>query len=106
MMPTVTEERPQDQELPEEEPRIEAEWIPVSDWPEDARAIIEDIEQIQRVLTRMRGGPSLAQHEGYLRAMQILDAALIGRRLELSAIIIGMHGGDQLSPPGTVGTGR
>lgn len=106
---TATEERLQEQQPPEEELLIEAEWVPVTRWDEAAgfitdpdnkpSAVIRDIEDIQRVQARMRGGPQLEPE--FARATEILDGALKGRRLELARIIIRLHGGDAE----TVGTG-
>jgi hypothetical protein len=88
---TMTEERLAPPPLEEEEATIVTEWKPVGEWGVQAHEILEDIEQIMRVISRMRGGP--ATERVYTKAMEILDVALRGRRMELAALILEMHSG-------------
>jgi hypothetical protein len=96
-MTTMTGERITENEEAAPE-RIVADWVPVADWGEEARAIVDDIEDIQRVLTRMRGGPSLATAIEFRQAMEILESALTNRRLELADLILRLHRGEDVDP--------
>jgi hypothetical protein len=89
----VTEEQ-----APEEEPEIE--WIPVTKWPEAARALITDIEKILHVTELMTGA---ADDQACQVFADFLSTVLLHRRRELAMVMLERHG-VALPEPGTMQT--
>lgn len=78
---------------PRPDVKIELDWVAVSNWSLETLAIREDIAQIETTLKAMRGddGRSRPDSPVYSGAVEMLEQALAGRRLELAAEIYRLH---------------
>jgi hypothetical protein len=81
-----------------EEPEVE--WIPVVKWPEQARAIITDIEKILHIAELMTGAADDMSCQVFT---DFLNTVLLHRRRELALVMLERHG-VELPEPGTMPT--
>jgi hypothetical protein len=74
--------------------QFDVEWIPVRQWDPKARVVLDDLEQISRVLRLMLPLDTDAEAD----AVRLLRSAQAARRAELAAYILQMHGITEDSP--------
>jgi hypothetical protein len=84
----------------EEEPEAEIEWHPVARWPQAARVIMTDIDQIRAVIEQMQGSADDSACQVFT---DFLDHVLLARRRELAITILGEHG-IEIPEPGALQT--
>lgn len=79
-----------------EEPDVEFEWQPVFKWPAEVTTLMEDIDDIERVLSRLkRDGKHASTDPLYTKVVDLLEQAVMGNRLELCAKVLEIHGLEQ-----------